>query len=123
MTEDINSITYDENWQSISDLEYPQIIGDEKNYADDEYAEHKSDDNRDNQKQPKTAPSQLLITIQLILCILIAIMAFVLKSMGGDAYTAIREWYSSNLNNSAIFDGKSSFDLSTLFGQATSDEV
>lgn len=115
-----NSISYDENWQSVSSSEYPVVAS--HNFDDNESEPDEELQERQRPKQRKP-PSQLLLTIQLIICILIALAALVLKNIGGDIYAFTHDWYYSNLNNSAIFDGNSDFDINSLFGRATPDEV
>ncbi len=113
--ENRNQITYDENWQTVSYPEYPvtaQSENVESELCDEKKLNSKSD-----------SPKQLLITIQLIICIIIALTAFVIKSFGGDFYNFSREWYYSNLNESAIFDNSNEFDIDDIFSLATEDEV
>lgn len=116
MSEEIkNSITYDENWQSASNYEYP-VIG-THNIDEPETEMPKKTKKRGN------SPKQLLITIQLIVCILFALAAIVIKGFGGDFYESARKAYYSQLNNSAIFDDLKKFSLDRLFSAATQDEV
>ena len=117
--ENRNSITYDEGWESVTNCEYP-VVGSanlEENEDNEENVKQKLRKKKDN------SPKQLLITIQLIICILIAIAALVIKTIGGDFYAAAREIYYSSLNNSAIFDNSDNFDLNKLLGSATQDEI
>lgn len=114
--ENKNSITYDEGWESVTNCEYP-VVGS---------ADLEENDDNVNQKVKKkkdTSPKQFLITIQLIVCILIALAALAIKTIGGDVYAAAREMYYSSLNNSAIFDNSDNFDLNKLFGYSTQDEI
>ena len=73
--------------------------------------------------KPINIPKQYLLTFQLVVCILAGIGAFALKSIGGEAYENIRNWYYSELNNTAVFDSNSGFDLNLLLGKATPDEA
>lgn len=114
--ENKNSITYDEGWESVTNCEYP-VVGSANLEENEENEKQKEKKNKDN------SPKQLLITIQLILCILIALAALVIKSIGGDFYASAREMYYSSLNNSAIFDNSDNFNLNKLFGTATQDEA
>ena len=117
--ENRNSITYDEGWESVTNCEYP-VVGSanlEENEDNEENVKQKLRKKKDN------SPKQLLITIQLIICILIAIAALVIKTIGGDFYAAAREMYYSSLNNSAIFEKLDNFDLNKLLGSATQDEI
>lgn len=116
--ENRNTITYDDDWKSANNYEYPVAVA--SDFSEDEIQSH------DEQKKPKkqsNSPKQLLITIQLILCILIALAALVIKSVGGEFYAYSREIYYSELNNSAVFDSLNEFDLSDLFSSSTKDEA
>ena len=121
MTEDNNNrntITYDDDWKSVSYSEYPKTTED----FDSSEEEEKSLSPEKNIVK-KDSPKQLVITVQLVCCILIALAAFLLNLFGGEVYAATRDWYYSNLEKSVIFDtGDNKIDLSNLFG-ATSDEV
>lgn len=121
MTEDNNNrntITYDDDWKSVSYSEYPKTTEDLDSSEEDEksLSPEKNIANKDS-------PKQLVITVQLVCCILIALAAFLLNLFGGEVYATTRDWYYSNLEKSVIFDtGDNKIDLSNLFG-ATSDEV
>ena len=117
MDENLNTITYDENWQNVSEPEYHVI--DDREDDDLSYEEREID----SYKAKKDYPKQILVTVQLILCLLIALSAFAIKTIGGDLYENCREMYYAELNNSAIFDGRNSFDLQSLFGKTTQDEI
>ncbi|MGN0503195.1 MAG: hypothetical protein ACI4HN_09745 [Ruminococcus sp.] len=114
--ENRNSITYDEGWESVTNCEYP-VVGSANLEENDDNVNQKIKKKKDN------SPGQLLITIQLIVCILIALAALVIKTIGGDVYAAAREMYYSSLNNSAIFDNSDNFDLNKLLGSSTQDEI
>lgn len=114
MEENKSFISYDENWQSVAEPEYPKLSE----------PETESKENEEPPKLPKlNASKQYLVTAQLVICILIGVSAFVLKSVGGETYNNIRELYYSHLNNTVIFDGESGFDINTLLGRATPDEA
>lgn len=107
-----NTITYDKNWQNVTRPEYPKLNLSEPEKQD---------------KPPETPkvniPKQYLLSFQLIACVLVGIAAFVLKSVGGDTYNAVRQWYYSQLNNTAVYDGCKQIDLDLLLGRATPDEA
>lgn len=46
----------------------------------------------------------LLTVIQIIVCTLIIISVLVLKSIGGDLYQTIKDWYTFELNNSVLIE-------------------
>ncbi len=114
MEENKSFITYDENWQSVTEPEYPKLSGPETEYEESE----------EPPKHPKLkASKQYLVTAQLVICVLAGISAFVLKSVGGETYNNIRELYYSYLNNTVIFDSESGFDINSLLGKTTPDEA
>lgn len=113
-----NTITYDDDWKSVSYSEYPKTTEDFD--VDEEEAKSSLSEKATAKKD---SPRQLVITVQLVCCILVALAAFLLNLFGGEVYAATRDWYYSNLEKSVIFDtGDNKIDLSNLFG-ATSDEV
>lgn len=116
MEEKQNLITYDENWQSVSEPEVPLIR------PLDDWGEEPQENLPPREKHPRQTPRQLVLTVQLVACILLALAAFALKSFGGEAYSFMRDWYYTNLNNTAVFDGSRGFDLKNLFS-ATADEA
>ena len=114
--ENKNTITYDDNWKNVTESEYPQVV----EYEDDL---SKNTETKNELKKKKEINGQLLISIQLILCIIIAISAFILKSVGGELYEKTRTWYYTQINNSAIFDNKNALDLTKFSYSSTSDEI
>lgn len=114
--ENKNTITYDDNWKNVTESEYPQVV----EYEDDL---SKNTETKNELKKKKEINGQLLISIQLILCIIIAISAFILKSVGGELYEKTRTWYYTQINNSAIFDNKNVLDLTKFSDSSTSDEI
>ena len=76
--EENRSTTYDENWQDVTEPEYPVIL------------EPSENDDGEDEELPKrmprkrTAPKQLLLTMQLIACILLIFAAFAIKGIGGE---------------------------------------
>ncbi len=113
-----NTITYDEGWESVTDSEYAVVAS--QNY-DDENGDESV--NEKSNKKPKDTPRQLLITIQLILCILIAIAALLIKTFGGEFYNQVRDKYYQSLNNDAVFNDDGGLDLSQFINSSTKDEV
>ena len=123
MEEKHSTITYDDNWREVSAPEIP-VLGSSGAYdgADmtDEPELESSDDRIE--KRLFSAPKHLVLTVQLIACILLALAAFALKSIGGKVYESARAWYVEQLNDTAIFDGSRGSGLPFLNG-ATVDEV
>lgn len=74
-----------------------EFYDDDKN--NDEYIQSKKD------KKVKIG-SQLLIIIQLIICTLLLISAFVIKTIGGSLYAQVGTWFYDNYNNSVFTDTK-----------------
>lgn len=107
-------ILYDENWQSVTSPEYPVL---------NEREETPAQKPENPEPKPINIPKQYLLTFQLVVCILAGIGAFALKSIGGETYETIRDWYYSELNNTAVFENNSGFDLNLLLGRTTPDEA
>lgn len=60
--------------------------------------------NGKKEKKDKNTQRELVVVCQLVICILIAITAYIIKSFGGDTYEKARDFYYNNLNNSLIID-------------------
>lgn len=118
--ENKNSITYDEGWQSVSEAEYPRRVSVDNEVYEEEY---NSDEENNIPNRKKDSPKQLLVMIQLVICLIAVLAALALKSIGGEVYETAREWYYTNLNSSAIFDESQNFDFNSIFGAATQDEA
>ena len=53
-------------------------------------------------KRDKNASRETVLTFQLAVCILLAIAAYAVKSIGGEVYEEFRTFYNDNINNSII---------------------
>jgi hypothetical protein len=111
LQENKNSITYDKNWQQVSE---PQICVSAVSEEDEEP--------KDSPGMIKPAGKPLLLTVQLILCIVLGLAAFVLKSVGGTVFEDAKRLYRTQLTQSAVYDGKRNYDLNSLFHMASADE-
>ncbi len=118
-----STITYDDNWREISTPEIP-VLGSAETYDRDVMTDEPELELPDDgiEKRRFTAPKHLVLTVQLVVCILLSLTAFALKSIGGEVYEAARAWYIEQLNDTAVFDGSRDFGLPFLNG-ATADEV
>ena len=112
-----NQITYDENWQSVSEPEYPAVVSPGDWSEPQEPAHEQEHTNRGFH-----APKQPVLTMQLIICLLLGLAAFAVKGLGGVAYAQTRAWYYHNLNDTAVFDGARQWDFQRFF-TATADEA
>ncbi|HCA04999.1 MAG TPA: hypothetical protein DEO32_03765 [Ruminococcaceae bacterium] len=119
--EDNSLITYDENWRNVSEPEYITAVSSAG--ADNYNTENKNEDKPEKRDKHKDGAKPLLITIQLLACLIVAAAAFVIKGVGGELYDNVRNYYYTELNRALIFDGKHEFDLSGLFTGSTADEA
>lgn len=55
-------------------------------------------------ERDRNSPRETVLVFQLTVCILLAIAAYVIQSIGGELYENVREFYYSNLNNSIIIN-------------------
>lgn len=118
--ESSNQIIYEDDWKNVSKPEYAPI----NDYDNENDEEQTSFQQEKITKKKSNSPKQLLITLQLIACILIVLFAFAVKSTGGEFYKTLHNMYYTALNNSVIFDNNNSnFDLGKLFGPSTKDEA
>lgn len=118
MNEEINknTITYDDGWQEVSSAEYPSRSHSEIENEETEVVERKKEKNK--------SYGQLLVTVQLVVCILIALAALILKTFGGEVYNTVSDWYNTELNKSviAVSNGEN-FSLDEFLDISTDDEA
>lgn len=103
--DNLSNISYEEGWKSaVNPVRYV-----------------KNDINPDNQltkSENKKAIARPLVTIiQIILCLLIIISAFIIKSFGGESYRIIKKAYQTELNNEIIMNPYEN-NLDNLFNAA-----
>ena len=96
--EERSTISYDENWQSVSIPETPQVIA------------HEEEEETEPLRRRESPPRHLLLTLQLAACILLAAAAFVLKSIDGEVYEKAHAWYTEQLNATVLFSGSHGFE-------------
>lgn len=117
-TQRYDSIEYEEDWQSVPTIKVESARGysrregtairDEEEYDEDVYRDeeeqgiYKTIDQEKAEKIKKAISPQLLIKLQLIACLLVAITAFGIKTIGGDLYTTARTWYQQQMQASLI---------------------
>ncbi len=111
LDENRSTITYEENWQSVSEPEAPVILA--PGEAEPEALPR--------ERRTPAAPRQLLLTMQLVVCMVVAVAAFALKNIGGEVYDTARAWYAEKLNETLLFDG--SAGLENLLPASTDDEA
>lgn len=117
-----SQITYDEDWQNVAVTEYPQP------YRETETEKTEAPENASAavylKKIKKSGGKQILVLLQLFLCVLLCIAAFVIKSIGGEVYETVHGWYDRELNNVVIAEEDfQNFDIQKLIGSASSDEI
>lgn len=112
-----DEIIYDENWQSVCEPIISQNTNDTDNYADDKRNEEESK----VKKEKRVFPA--LISIQLVLCLIIAFSVFILKAMNSDSYKQLCSWYNDLMQETILPNSAfENIDLSQYFS-ATADEV
>ena len=121
-----NEIIYDEGWQSVSTPEYPRTLNDfdEETYNEEEIQEEFEEEEQARKpKKKRDTPIQLLMIIQLILCLLVCVAAYILKNVGGDLYNTVHSWYETQLTDELTAeDIIKDTDLTKLL-TATNDEA
>lgn len=108
-----DEIIYDENWQRFDEPYKAEVV---KTEADNE-PENPQDE---KPKEKKPIP---LITIQLILCFIIAFVIFILKAMDSDTYDKLSSFYNEQMRNTLVSSQRfEDIDLSKYF-ESTPDEL
>lgn len=109
-----DEIIYDEDWQCFDE----PVLSEQKS-ADDSDVES-------DKKPEKTKPKKLfpaLITIQLVVCLIIAFLVFMLKAMNSQTYAQFCNWYNELMSNTLLSNSTfEDIDLSQYF-DATTDQV
>lgn len=101
-----DEIIYEEGWrESAPPAETEKVPIDE------------AEPEKEQKKQDGSKP--LLISIQLVLCLITALALFLLKSMDSDFYRDFMDFYHDELNKPVISQGVfDTVDISKLFGGA-----
>ncbi len=93
-----DEIIYDEDWLRVDtplEREYPAQIEEHNSPADDAR-------NLKKQRPKRTFPA--LITIQLVLCLIVAFAVFMLKAMNSDLYHQFCKWYNDSMQYTLVPD-------------------
>lgn len=111
----------------MSEIQHSEIIYEEGWRENTPEAIHDGDPPLDEQPpvtEPlKAEPKPLLISIQLVLCVLFVIVLFLLKTMDSEVYRDFMRYYHEELMKPVV--SQDVFDAvdEGLFGRATSDEA
>lgn len=100
---------YQEHGRELQPYRRSQYTADnDYDYDDgDDYPEDGEFDDDDFERRPHRGKaryegSQLLILLQLGVCVFILVVVFLLKVFGGNAFTAFQQWYNTELNKTVI---------------------
>lgn len=98
-----DTISYEENWQSVSTPEYYTYDPEADIHMPDEDEEYGQTEDiyvKPAKKQKSSNP--WLIIVQLVLCVVIFAAVYVMKEMDLDIFHTIKQWYNAEVNNSLI---------------------
>lgn len=108
-----DEIIYDEDWQRFDEPAKAEVV----NAENESKPEKIQPDKKNKEKKPIS-----LITIQLILCLIIAFVIFMLKAMDSATYENLSNWYNEQMRNTLVSSKKfEDIDLSKYF-ESTPDE-
>lgn len=109
-----DEITYDEDWQCFDE----PVVSEQKQIDNSDV---ESDKKPENNKPKKMFPT--LITIQLVMCLVIAFLVFMLKAMNSQTYAQFCDWYNELMSDTLLSNSTfEDIDLSQYF-EATTDQV
>lgn len=109
-----DEITYDEDWQCFDE----PVVSEQKQIDNSDV---ESDKKPENNKPKKMFPT--LITIQLVMCLIIAFLVFMLKAMNSQTYAQFCDWYNELMSDTLLSNSTfEDIDLSQYF-EATTDQV
>ncbi len=113
-----DEIIYDEDWQTFDNVQKCEVVPPQPQSESDN-----KDENKNIEIPIKKHRTVSLITIQLLLCLIIAFVVFILKSMDSDFYNKISDWYNSMMRYTLVSNETfESIDLSSYF-ESTSDQL
>lgn len=99
------TLTLNDNWQQV----YNPV-----RYEKPTESVEKPQSKKKAKKKRESRP--LLIIIQIILCAIAVLSAYILQIFGGDLYKTVHDWYYGNLNAELIAsDTFENFSLDNLF--------
>ena len=88
-----DEIIYDEDWKRFDEPSKAVVV----DTNEDITSENREADKKAKEKRPVS-----LITIQLIICIIIVFVIFMLKSMDSDTYKNLSNWYNEQMRNTLV---------------------
>lgn len=92
-----DEIIYDEDWLTVDTPLEPQYA-----VPSDEQKEETNQTQTKKSKRKRTFPA--LITIQLVVCIIVAFSIFMLKAMNSDTYHQFCDWYNNLMRYTIVPD-------------------
>lgn len=110
---------FDDNWSTVTE---PTNDATPVN-ADEVYSEDIVNTKIDNSQPKRIKKSSPVLFLQLLICVIILIGAFSIKTFAPEYYAAVKGVYDTEIKASLYFDGDvSELDYSYLFA-ATPDEI
>ncbi|MBQ4105309.1 MAG: hypothetical protein IJC86_02860 [Clostridia bacterium] len=111
---------FDDNWSTVTE---PTNDVKPLNADDTLYSEDIVNSKSDNSQPKRIKKSSPVLFLQLLICIIILIGAFSIKTFAPEYYAAVKGVYDTEIKASLYFDGDvSKLDYSYLFA-ATPDEI
>lgn len=112
-----DEILYDEDWLRI---DTPVIVDKASENTQSEVTDSNKTQNR-KEKKKRSFPA--LITIQLVICLILAFFVFMLKAMNSQTYKDFCDWYNDMMQDTVLSNSTfEDIDLSE-FVKATTDQV
>lgn len=112
-----DEILYDEDWLRI---DTPVIVDKASENTQSELTDLNKTQNR-KEKKKRSFPA--LITIQLVICLILAFFVFMLKAMNSQTYKDFCDWYNDMMQDTVLSNSTfEDIDLSE-FVKATTDQV
>lgn len=83
-----------------------------QHYVEGECAAQEDNPEQSGGREPKLrkerkksdGPREIVVALQLVICVVLAVAAFAIKSIGGELYQTVRDEYYANLNNSLVIN-------------------
>ena len=107
-----DEIIYDEGFLNQEFLNPGKEYVIEKKEDKEQHEEPEYESIKKNKAKKAKPHAQVLISIQLVVCVLIALALFLVKMFSFDTYATIRSWYDTQMNKTLI--SQSAFDENLL---------
>lgn len=101
-----NTVSYDDSWKEVSTPIYINDLQDDIN---------SNIDKKQKKVKKKSSNKLILLVFQLVISIIILLSSLIIKTIGGELYSELHDWYFNQYNNEIILsDEISDFNIKDI---------